>query len=64
MNSRGKGCLGPPGATFHSDSEPGAREGLWFGREKKKSCLPVVEQVTFKSKLGGNLSCGTAENIA
>ena len=34
---RGKGCLGPLGATFHSDSEPGAREGLWFGRGEKKS---------------------------
>ena len=36
---------------------------VWKGREKK-SCLPVVEQVTFKSKLGDNLSCGIAENIA
>lgn len=35
---------------------------VWKG--KKKSYLPVVEQVTFKSKLGDNLSCGTTEKIA
>lgn len=65
MNSHGKGCLGPLSATsFHSGSEPEVREGLWFGREKKKSYLPVVEQVTFKNKLGDHLSCGTAEKIA
>lgn len=36
---------------------------VWKGK-KKKSYLPVVEQVTFKSKLGDHLSCGTAEKIA
>lgn len=52
----------PPHFTEVLNQERGRDYGL--DGEKKKSYLPVVEQVTFKNKLGDHLSCGTTEKIA
>lgn len=62
MNSQGKGCLRPISATsFHSDSHLGGRD---YCLEGKKSCVPIIEQVTFKKQAGEALGCGILENIA
>lgn len=63
VNFDGKGCLGPISATsFYSDSQQGKRH--YYLEGKKKSCLPITEQVTFKSQPGKTFGCRIIENIA
>lgn len=63
VNFEGKGCLGPISATsFHSDSQPGTRD--YYLERKKKSCLPITEQVTFKSQPGKTFRYKIIDNIA